>query len=388
MSRWDDDRLAAAYRSMVAGPVPAGLVDETMARIRRAAALSSGRRSNVVGRPGWQPRRRGLALVGSSVAALVMVAVVVSSVLLRSMPGPQPTASESATATATATPSASSAYYEDGIPRTWQGQPVLRGQAALDAAKASTDATPFYVAFWVGYQWENSCPMAQTESDMLFGCGGPSDLGDQPGVESPLSRVLAGYLRVDVQSVAPAPVIARVHTHDTLAAGCPAEQDCEHIMVGDVVWSGGDTTAPHPVTVAQAAAAFGPKAESYAYPIDFCPVSNLPGVPVLWFWPGTASAQTAGTWPAAIVAVFPTTQSLAAAAPQISTDGGVSVVSQRDDICQGADPMYWMARDNILVGVPYDRALGPDKNPVVLETLSDLLKLPSPGTTRTASADR
>ena len=86
--------------------------------------------------------------------------------------------------------------------------------------------------------------------------------------------------------------------------------------------------------------------------------------------------QPPGAFPAAIVAVFPTTRSLVAAAPQISTSGGVSVVFEKSEICQGADPMYWIARDNILVGVLYDPAIGPDGDPDVLEARTDLLTLP------------
>jgi len=40
--------------------------------------------------------------------------------------------------------------YSDGIPRVWEGDPVLRGQAAIDAANRSSDSASFLVAFWPG----------------------------------------------------------------------------------------------------------------------------------------------------------------------------------------------------------------------------------------------
>src|ERR1035437_5314664 len=82
-------------------------------------------------------------------------------------------------------------------------------------------------------------------------------VGDQPGVES---SALGKALRVDTSTVAPGPVIARVHTHDPAMMTCPASYaaGCVHTMVGEaVVWHGDSETDPRPTTVAQAAAAFG-----------------------------------------------------------------------------------------------------------------------------------
>ena len=82
-----------------------------------------------------------------------------------------------------------SAYFDDGIPRTFDGEPVIRGLTILRAARASCDDTPFYIAFWVGQAWQHSCPLMS--DDDIFGCGGMDNVGDQPGVLwSPLSSRL------------------------------------------------------------------------------------------------------------------------------------------------------------------------------------------------------
>src|SRR5262245_52632235 len=43
------------------------------------------------------------------------------------------------------------ARYDDGLPREIGGQPVLRGQAAIDFAATRTDDTPFLITGWVEY---------------------------------------------------------------------------------------------------------------------------------------------------------------------------------------------------------------------------------------------
>jgi hypothetical protein len=331
------------------------------------------------------PRRT--ILVAS--VAVVLVALIAGSALIDQFgSSAHPTGQASSSSRISLDPSsknlASGADYDDGIPRVWQGSAVLRGQAAIDGALASTDSRPFYVGFWAGHQWDRSCPLLEPGANLLFDCGSMVNIGDQPGVVSP---GLEAQLRVDVTAIAPGPVIARVHTHDAGAASCPDPSVCQSIMVGDVVWSGAVRATP--VTVEQAASVFGASTASYSLPIPICMVSTLPGIPVLPFWSRPVSATAAATFPDAIIAVFPSAKLLAAAAPDVAAAGESNVPPRGSQNCatQGTDPqrgpgtyslrVHWLARANVLVGVQYDAALGPDTDPTVAQVRADLMKLPA-----------
>jgi len=141
-------------------------------------------RLDMVRKSGYGSRPMGVRLRRSAgVAGTVVLLVLVLGSLgaCASSPGqglpsseasaPLASASPTSLESQTASPIPTAAYY-DGIPTTWEGQPVLRGQAALDAAAASTDRAPFYVAFWAGVGWDRSCPSAQSEEEGAFTCGG------------------------------------------------------------------------------------------------------------------------------------------------------------------------------------------------------------------------
>ena len=147
-------------------------------------------------------------------------------------------------------------------------------------------------------------------------------------------------------------------------------------MVGEAVWSGGATTAPTPVTVAQAAAAFGTIADSYPFPIEICPLSNLPGIPLLPFSPRGSSIGADG-YPVVIIAVFPTAQLLAAAAPEAAARGESNTDPGGTGSCMqmSSRTVHWLARANILVGVQYDSTKDPDADLAVLEARADIAKL-------------
>jgi hypothetical protein len=273
--------------------------------------------------------------------------------------------------------------YDDGIPRTWQGQPVLRGQAALNFAKASTDATPFLVAFWAGIEYSHGCGSFPTEDDR-FRCDFMDEVGDQPGVRS---GELGANLRVDTSKVAPGPVIARVHTHDPEFNGCTSDlvAACEAVMVGDsILWSGDASTAPHPMTVDQVAAAFGFSGPVYTLNM----AGDFPGVVQIPF-PTTIEASNGGYEGVAVV--FPSAEALAAAYPEVLVHGETAAMpsnnSQKGMVSfGGSDPirgpgtytfkLYWLARDNVLVGVAYDVSVGPQADPYVKMARANLAKLP------------
>ena len=122
-------------------------------------------------------------------------------------------------------PTATPARYGDGLSRFLDGQPVLRGAAALDHARATTDSTAFLVGGWVtnvpGLLIFCPAMPATGSSPWLFSCGQPafSDLaGDAQG-----NLVAAGELTfhfVDTSRLESGPAILRVHVHDPRAAEC------------------------------------------------------------------------------------------------------------------------------------------------------------------------
>ena len=339
------------------------------------------------------PRARTALPIGSLLAAgLIVVAVIVIAPRITSK-GTTPTATPSGTpagspsAAVTESPSASPnpLRYDDGIPRIWNGQPVLRGQAAIDAANASTDQSSFLVGFWAGIEMPHGCVALGAGDNALYLCGGMGDVGDQPGV---ISSALGKALRVDTSAVAPGPVIARVHTHDPSMMTCPAAYavGCEHTMIGEaIVWHGDAATAPEPTTVAQAAAAFGISTKPVA---GICE-SYLPGVVVLQYPAPSTSGSTSG-WEG-VVAVFPSAAAVAAADPDAAAYGESDVAPTGSLGCDhgGTDPLRgagffsfkdrWLARGNILAAVQYDTSVGPENDAFVAQVRAQLATLSSAG---------
>jgi hypothetical protein len=274
--------------------------------------------------------------------------------------------------------------YADGMPRTFDGQPVLRGQAAIDAANASTDASPFLVGFWAGKEQPHGCVSIGMADSFLYKCGSMTSVGDQPGVRS---FELGMALRVDTSAVAPALVIARVHTHDPALMNCPASYaaGCVHTMVGEaIVWHGDAETAPGPTTVAQAAAAFGVPATPVA---GLCE-GDFPGVTVLQYpSPDTPGLQG----PEGVIAVFPSPAALAAVAPDAAAHGESDVPATYGLSCDhgGTDPLRgpggfsfkfrWLARGNVLVVVQYDTSVGPQNDVIVAQARVKLATLSAAG---------
>lgn len=151
--------------------------------------------------------------------------------------------------------------YPDGLPRTLDGQPVLRGEAALAHARTVSDAAPFLIGGWVT-AWAGlppSCPAVPPSSggEWLAPCGQPefSDIaGDTAG-----NLVAAGELTfhfLDTSGLGSGAAILRVHVHDPRAGQCGGEAAaCARAMVADAVpWTGDAATAPHPLGLARVSA--------------------------------------------------------------------------------------------------------------------------------------
>jgi Galactose oxidase, central domain/Kelch motif len=336
---------------------------------------------------------RPLAAFGL-VGALVLVGAGVSySLRYAANESPAPTASATPSTLFSASPSLAatpSDRYDDGIPRIFDGQTVLRGQAALDAANASTDESSFLVAFWAGVEFGNPGGVNIRPGDNATYLNGGMFVGDQAGI---YSNALGAALRVDTTGVAPGPVIARVHTHDPSMMNCPASYatGCVHEMLGEaVLWHGDAETDPHPTTVAQAAASFGvPAADMNGLPCD-----QFPGITVL----GYPSPDTAGLQGfEGVIAVFPSAAALAAAAPDAAAHGEAEVPPDSGlaggAFCAGTgtDPLrgpgifsfkeLWFARGNVLVGVQYDASVAPDNDVMVVQMRTKLATLSAAGQT-------
>ncbi|HEX7495846.1 MAG TPA: hypothetical protein VF349_04360 [Candidatus Limnocylindrales bacterium] len=278
--------------------------------------------------------------------------------------------------------------YDDGIPRTWDGQPVLRGQAAVDRASQSTDAASFYVALWVSSGLPTfSCPPPTDPSPLR--CSDVHDVGDRAGV---LWSALGKVLRIEVD-VPDGPAVLRVHTHDpgwSDSSRCAASElvACQHLMIGDgAVWTGDATTASHPISVGQTAEAFGVPTTDRAFAsVASCLSGVLPGVRLLPFRdPESSTGYTYG-----VIAVFPSKEALAGAAPDAAANGESDAfpVSLQAFTPLGYWPgcayegtvslkVHWMVRANVLVGVGYDTTVGPQTDQWVVLARSELQRLPA-----------
>jgi hypothetical protein len=341
-------------------------------------------------RASMRPRARASLPLGSLAAmSLVAMALVLVATHLNVTANPFGTGGSPqtmvavSTSTPTWTPAATASpdtsRYADGIPRFWEGEPVLRGQEAMDEAQVSTDASSFLIALWAGYDGGiHSCPALGGGDNILYKCGWLGNVGDEPGVTSELGQLL----RMDLSAYVPGPLIVRVHTHDKALMTCPASyaSACEHVMVGEeVVWSGDAATAPSPTSLSKAAAAFGLRAEPSK--MNVCMAGGFTGAPVLEF-PATGGSVEG------VVVVFPSLAALAAAAPDAAANGESDVPPTRHQACAmvTTDPLRggqsvslrvrWLARGNILVGVQYNQVTGADSDPFVLKAQTALSSLP------------
>jgi hypothetical protein len=350
--RFDED-LKEVILAGVPQSAPPGLRD-------RVAAVSTSEESH---RKEHRPLTllRLSEMVGAVLAVVLVAGGLTIALRPNAVPVPSATATGSPRTTATASPSATAdpLRYADGIPNTWQGEPVLRGQAALDAAKAATDATPFLVAFWAGIEVSHGCTAQSQLANANFFCGYMLNVGDEPGV---YSSDLGHALHVDTSKVAPGPVIARVHTHAPALEGCTPESlvaACRAIMIGDaILWNGDEATAPHPTTVALAAAAFRVPASPVSR--TMCGGDFLPGVPILVFSSGSGDGSEG------VVGIFPSAAALAAVAPEAAANGESDVPVANSESC---GYVRWLARGNVLV------ALGP--NAIIGEARAKLQSLPA-----------
>jgi len=200
-----------------------------------------------VARPSMRRGRLGRGFLGGAVAAsgvALLLVVALMSGFLGGAVGPSPSAGTGPTATAaSATASSSGVLYADGIPMTFDGQPVLRPTQAAAHAAASTDASSFLIGGWITSWFPyTGCPRPSgSEADQVLAGGlcaaylTESPVTDETGpVQLHFRAPVTGWYGAG-------PVILRVHTHDPLATACAAatQDTCAHAIVVDaLVWNG------------------------------------------------------------------------------------------------------------------------------------------------------
>jgi hypothetical protein len=162
----------------------------------------------------------------------------------------------------TATTSATDRY-DDGIPRTFDGQPVLRWPEALDKRQAASDDTPFLTGVWLDIPTGVfHCPIGlgpdpSAPDSWIFSGGCQFNYVSGEAGALPTTQNGVATFRFFKGALATGPAIMRVHLHDARASQCGSQAStCDAmIVVDDIVWTGDAQTAPHPLTVDQVIAA-------------------------------------------------------------------------------------------------------------------------------------
>jgi hypothetical protein len=299
-----------------------------------------------------------------------------------------------------ASPSATSSIprYSDGIPRTFEGQPVLRWADALARRTMATDDTPFLVGVWL------DVPTG------IFSC--PADHGPDPSAPNSWVYVPGGcqfsYISADAGiaptnqhgvttfrfyqgKLATGPAIMQVHVHDPRATQCGYQEPICHdmIVVDDIPWTGDAATAPHPLSVDQVIAATRSVSAASGLqpsgPIGYtgCGADVTDG---LGLCPPPISGAPYPS-PIAGAAVLPSPEALARALPTLTpgVDGALmaSAVDWTGGGTYGSWDYRWLVVDNVAVLVRTAIVTPSQSDVEFLNRLAAALKAqevnPSPG---------
>ena len=328
-----------------------------------------------------RPRSRLLARLAA--AAVVVVVAVATAGVIGSLPGRAagspsnaptassiPTSAPSAARTITSSPRPTldmTGRYPDGIPTTFDGQPVIRWDAALAMRDTATNATPFLTGAWltipVGVAF---CPAGHADpsapsTTWLVDDGCRFNYVSAEAGGTPTTQLgVTTFLFYKGQPTT-GPAIMRVHVHDPRAGQCGYQKAiCDRmIVVDDIVWSGDAVTDPHPLSVADVMAAT----------TQVSPTSGLraPGPSVFGCGAGATDglvmcpAMTPGasyTSPVAGAVVLPSPEALARALPAytLGVDGalGPSAVLWTEVGSLGSWVYRWLIIDNVGIIVRTD----------------------------------
>lgn len=260
--------------------------DRTESRIRAAFNEERRRAEADLQLEPLTPRARRPRLAARLAAAAIVVVVAVATAgVIGSLPGRTSSGpNEAPTASSTPTPGSSAKLnpteaptatplprptvdmtrrYPDGIPSTFDGQPVIRWDAALARRDTATDATTFLTGAWLNIPvGAFNCPAAHADPSAPsttwlenLGCDFryvSTDAGSPASAQFGVTTFLfyKGQLTTG-------PAIMRIHIHDPRASQCGYQKAiCDRmIVVDDIVWSGDAATDPHPLSVADVMAA-------------------------------------------------------------------------------------------------------------------------------------
>lgn len=189
------------------------------------------------------PRQRIPRLLGAVGACALVAVVAVSGTLLVSH-----------LRMSAASPSPSPSRYPDGIPLTWQGQPVLRWGDAMARRATATDDTPFLVGAWVEILDGWNCPAQGTDPFDPRECGFKSISADAGGPGNEPDTISFHFFQ---GTLVRGPAILRVHLHDPRSNQCLGEEAiCQsEIVIEKALWTGDSYTLPQPFGVADVIAA-------------------------------------------------------------------------------------------------------------------------------------
>jgi hypothetical protein len=235
--RWDDDRLQAAYTERFGGPVPHGLADVALARIR---TTPSPRRTVI---PAWAGVGAALLLVAVGGAALTMGRLALSN--------PDPTPAGASVA---------------GFPKDVVGLPVVSVSEAIELRDAGPDGTEIAVRGWMSTPFPMSCPAPiEPLTPVELGCPEaftswlterpeptwerlpdgmrgfpPSGPAIQPVIRAEVPRDRVDGVVPGDSGPAPFPVVLVGHFDDDRSVLCPDVAACRRNFVVDArVWMAG-----------------------------------------------------------------------------------------------------------------------------------------------------
>lgn len=253
MTRWSDERLDAAYGAMADRTAPYDVAAATVAAVRRAAEERPSRRARFITALG-RPASR---LLGGGVA-VVIVAVIVAGLALRSTTGP------------TTGPSS------QAEPTTVDGLPVQTVSQALAAEKSGAIVGDSLVAIkgWYNPMFPMGCPaetpgpaLVETcasprlvitenkEQLVVFENGGVSENQTPSGPYldalepegSYVGSLLPSGDTMSQDTYRPLPVVIVGHFHDVRAAACGSDEAaCDAAFVVDrLAWLDGKSFGPN-----------------------------------------------------------------------------------------------------------------------------------------------
>jgi hypothetical protein len=249
-----NEEMAAAAEDLANAPGAGSLANTSSMRLSPRVALSG------AGNP--SRRTQPLQIGAVAVVALLASASILVAAFVRSPTAPSAGASVTGSSGPQISPAVSldALRYEDGIPRTFDDQLVLRWGDALALRLTAKDDSPFLVGAWLdvitGPMWCPPMPADRSApNSWASNVCSPETVSAEAG--GPYGIAKEASFRFIEKDPSTGPAILRVHVHDPRASDCGTQRAlCDSMLVVEsVVWSGDSYTDPKPLTVADVIAA-------------------------------------------------------------------------------------------------------------------------------------